>query len=147
MKDRFRSLIHSPPPSVERLIPSGSLRSVVGLVTVLQGFESWKGRKILLFSTSPDQLCSSPSLLLNRYRHCFPGVKAAERVVNRLYSAEVKNEWSCAGATIYTFTAGTGTTLPVPPLASRSALCVLFLVTKLVEPLCCWVLYVVSYAV
>lgn len=147
LKDRFRFLIQSAPhhPSAERLITSGSRRSVIGLVNVLQGFESWKGRKILLFSISPDQLCSSPSLLLSRYRYPFPVIKAASMWLTAYLVPRWRMSRAVPPLPVYAFTAGTATTLLLPLLALRIALCNLFLVTKLAEPVSCWVVFVVSY--
>jgi hypothetical protein len=48
----------------------------------------------------PGQLWGPPSLILNRYRGSFQGVKRAGREVDHSppSSAEVRNEWSCTSA-------------------------------------------------
>jgi hypothetical protein len=58
---------------------------------------------MFLFSKSPHRLWGPPSLLFNRYRGYFPGVKRSGCELHHPppSSAEAKNEWSCTSTPLY----------------------------------------------
>ena len=70
-----------------------------------------------IFFSSPrrqDRLLGSPNLLLNRYRHLFPGVKRPGSHVGHLpsTSAEVKSKWSYTSIPPYALIKWQWITLP-----------------------------------